>query len=843
LLGASTLIASESQGFYGTVLLVGTGTVVDDLAAELVGAELELERTPREQAVALIQLVAPDLLVLAADCAIDGGLGVLAELAAAGVTKDIRVLVVCESGVKASSSQSTFRHVVRLPPQRAAKERAARIKAVLARLTQTGAQQEPLQRIVDSVCAAQTKQAVPAAQSPSPRGAFGARPQATAAIAGPAKTPAKTMQFGSTVGKAVSDGKQPASTASNDASAAKKPSRVEPSRDDAPLTATKATKQASDTLPLSVFANIAQSAETKPGAEATRTPVQAADASRQTTPANVAQPLASAQPKTATAQPLASAQPKTATAQLRAEQQQPRQALLNTPAKTQGQPSPFGSTQAKATMMQWSTAGQSAEASKPQSTLKLNMASPPADQPVALGPWPVVAQSHAASQPQSASQAAEAAEEDEDVATRPPPAAATQAGPASVSVAVDVAQDDFDIPPPQAAAVRQSPVSESPGLDVAIEDFDTRPPPAAAPQAKPTNAGLAVDVAQDDFDTRPPPSPTAKQSPPRLNPAPNVAFEDFDARPTPAPTKQAKLPSTDAAVEAAIEDFAVMPPLAAVHQPNAAGMSRAAAKSEDFDVVHSDTTPPRAAAGFKRWFGGGTKAARSIVAAPAAKLPRLGTAHRLAPRPLMLVAIVLAAIGTGSAWALLQQQGAGAAGQALLLTAADNHAPGSNKGADPSGPPNGAADVAVRPAARTSQAVAPSAEMVADVAANDESSAAQSADSRGLTQAQALVEDGLKLFKDGRLGLAEAAYLKALKLEPRNPRAMAGLVRVHIQRGDGVEAVRWAVTLCATQPNRGQNHTLLGDAWALRDNEPAAQSAWRLGARLGDAVARKRLQQ
>jgi hypothetical protein len=107
--------------------------------------------------------------------------------------------------------------------------------------------------------------------------------------------------------------------------------------------------------------------------------------------------------------------------------------------------------------------------------------------------------------------------------------------------------------------------------------------------------------------------------------------------------------------------------------------------------------------------------------------------------------------------------------------------------------------------------------------------------------AQQLVDEGLVLFKNGRLGLAEASYLKALKLQPGYPRAMAALVRVHVQRRDGAEAVRWAKQLVDKQPDNGVNQLLLGDALQLRGDLGGAQDAWTEAARLGNATARERL--
>jgi hypothetical protein len=108
--------------------------------------------------------------------------------------------------------------------------------------------------------------------------------------------------------------------------------------------------------------------------------------------------------------------------------------------------------------------------------------------------------------------------------------------------------------------------------------------------------------------------------------------------------------------------------------------------------------------------------------------------------------------------------------------------------------------------------------------------------------AQALVEEGTALLKQGRLGLAESSYQKALQASPEYPNAIVGLVRVHLARRDGAEAVRWASLLVSKQPSNGVNQLLLGDAQALYGDQDAARAAWTAAARSGNALARQRLQ-
>jgi hypothetical protein len=165
-------------------------------------------------------------------------------------------------------------------------------------------------------------------------------------------------------------------------------------------------------------------------------------------------------------------------------------------------------------------------------------------------------------------------------------------------------------------------------------------------------------------------------------------------------------------------------------------------------------------------------------------------------------------------------------------------------------------DLAADPAVALPDAIAakPASDdspLAAVVAANtdDESPESDSADSTddavapnpAVVRAERLADEGLGWIKEGRFGLAEASYLRSLRAFPSYPRALAGLVRVHIARQDGAEAVRWAKRLTKRQSSRAQNHLLLGDAQALRGDTKAARKAWTRAARLGSLTARSRL--
>ncbi len=110
-----------------------------------------------------------------------------------------------------------------------------------------------------------------------------------------------------------------------------------------------------------------------------------------------------------------------------------------------------------------------------------------------------------------------------------------------------------------------------------------------------------------------------------------------------------------------------------------------------------------------------------------------------------------------------------------------------------------------------------------------------------LGRANRHVDAGRKLFARGHLGLAEAEYIEALHALPRFPRALTGLVKVHLRRKDGVEALRWARRLISRQPHFGVNQLLLGDALALNGDRAGADKAWHKAVRYGCVTARKRL--
>lgn len=95
----------------------------------------------------------------------------------------------------------------------------------------------------------------------------------------------------------------------------------------------------------------------------------------------------------------------------------------------------------------------------------------------------------------------------------------------------------------------------------------------------------------------------------------------------------------------------------------------------------------------------------------------------------------------------------------------------------------------------------------------------------------------------GNLQAAEASYMRALRIDRDNPRALAGLVRLNMARGNSSAAVRWARRLVAARPQNASNHVLLGDALQRSGNRRAATQSWQRALELSPGLrsARQRL--
>jgi DNA-binding response OmpR family regulator len=112
---------------------------------------------------------------------------------------------------------------------------------------------------------------------------------------------------------------------------------------------------------------------------------------------------------------------------------------------------------------------------------------------------------------------------------------------------------------------------------------------------------------------------------------------------------------------------------------------------------------------------------------------------------------------------------------------------------------------------------------------------------RQIREADKFVIEGHRYWRRGRLGMAESSYLQALQVYPKYPRALVGMVRVHLQRRASGEALRSAKMLVRRKPQPSLYRLLLGDAYALDGDFASARTEWRIASRRGNRTARSRL--
>jgi hypothetical protein len=457
----------------------------------------------------------------------------------------------------------------------------------------------------------------------------------------------------------------------------------------------------------------------------------------------------------------------------------------------------------------------------------------------------------------------------------PPPAAGAEAPAAPVApppaaaktTAVGIGAPPTAPAPSGGGLDAESLFSEPPTVESpAPLQMELEPERAEAPAPRPgvTPAPLQMELEPERAEAPAPRSdetaapPDTQLEPERPeSPAANAAPEtSSDAALAVDPAVTATAPTAEAA-----EDFFE---LSLSEPPDAGGAASAAgpevapdaAPLEAAGAVVSDETPAQAPAAAAAdplgLIAGAPAVAASIAGDPVARgaalLSRLPVALRWGTPAALLV--------IGIATATLAAPGDGThALPALEVVGSMQHV-----AAPVAAAPDGAGSEEPEPAAvEASEAVQPEESEVEEVAEAalepaelddgeeeglDDEGVETTGDRRldvGRARANRLVNVGHRLRRGGRLGMAEASYLKALDAEPRYARAMAGLVRVHLKRRDGVEALRWARKLTQLQPRRSNNQLLLGDAYALMDAHGAARKAWTTAARYGSRAARKRL--
>jgi hypothetical protein len=131
-----------------------------------------------------------------------------------------------------------------------------------------------------------------------------------------------------------------------------------------------------------------------------------------------------------------------------------------------------------------------------------------------------------------------------------------------------------------------------------------------------------------------------------------------------------------------------------------------------------------------------------------------------------------------------------------------------------------------------------------DAGTAPEGSGADTADGRSRDeQIRHLIRSANYARNRGQLGPAERDYLRVLRLQPRNARALAGLTRLAMSRRDGTQARRWARQLVEAHPRNANNHVLLGDVYRQFGDPRAAARHWRRALELspGHPGAQRRL--
>ena len=183
-----------------------------------------------------------------------------------------------------------------------------------------------------------------------------------------------------------------------------------------------------------------------------------------------------------------------------------------------------------------------------------------------------------------------------------------------------------------------------------------------------------------------------------------------------------------------------------------------------------------------------------------------------------------------------------AAGPAVVPAAADAGAAGPAVAEpDAAGPaPEAAADAGLAIPAPTPDPDAGSSDGDVEGAATDEEEEGSGESQQDVSpdfendeslsreeRVERLIDAGNFQRGQGHLRTAQARYEAALRLSPNNGRAMAGLVRTHIERHRFEEAIALGRQLVRAHPSQAGNRVLLGDALRANGQLDRAQRAWR----------------
>lgn len=91
---------------------------------------------------------------------------------------------------------------------------------------------------------------------------------------------------------------------------------------------------------------------------------------------------------------------------------------------------------------------------------------------------------------------------------------------------------------------------------------------------------------------------------------------------------------------------------------------------------------------------------------------------------------------------------------------------------------------------------------------------------------QELIRQANVLRNREQLSDAQELYQRVLSLDPENPRATAGMIRIFMAREEAAHAIAFARRLVRLRPELASNWVLLGDTFEMGHNSDAALRAW-----------------
>lgn len=896
----SSLVEPKSRVVHGTLLLIGSGVLADSLAKLLAGPSVVAERATCAQGPATTRVLLPDLIVLAGDAAQDRGKAMLAKLAGDPAGTPISTLVIAAQDLGGLTVQPAPRQIAFLGLEGGTTECARRVRLVAELYFEAGLATCSLQQLVDTV-APQLKQAgrTPAmattgasavlageskggtagsgkdasasavGQSSSAQRSGGAAPKHV--NAGAAAMPkASALKAGVAAAAQQVNASAAAMPASSSAQKSGVASAAQPSSASAPATSTNRSAVAPATqhtlrtqigrAPVAPTTTLAERAAAALDLLQTKRRTAASDAVAQATFESALDAAFDQQPARRT-NDVAAASPQPAPEPAATTAVQTRDANTNKQQRAK-LPSGIAATTQTATHVEPTAAIAAVRALDPGANKQprtnqrsaANTATSNASPVPITGEVPTPANDNGVRDVllRSAQHDASASV---SAATQGVAIASFELAPLVARVASPQSEVVISLSEPLPASIAARDMLDQPAPLPAAAEPDRTPAPRPRPRLqRGERPSLHAAPATPDRNTASKPRPQPSPRTAAVEPQFTISFSDVPPATSTRPagivaSPQLNVTPANSQHAPRTGPGAVAP--ADTHQPSRGPKARRAVNP----LAAPQASPPRPPLQQTPWspLAGFSQpnvappaqnalaALLAAEAAAAAPPPSAAQSNSFALQATMFATLVACCSVLGFMW-LDRSSREAAAAIALASLHAGSAARSPSSTSNSRSTSQAANTHPSSSSAKRSTTTAPNRAQI-DGTPFDESTAARSSAStqEPLTRAEQLVDEGALLFEDGRLGLAEASYLKALKTMPSYPRAMAGLVRVHIERKDGAEAVRWAEQLVASQPQSGPNQLLLGDARALRGDDAAARAAWNRAIRYGSVAASQRL--